>query len=103
MLNKYFIIKYNDDMICEKCSKNLPEKDFMLSKCMCYKCSFKEKNKIVDVSNKHRECLICGNTLIKSKWKYCSEECSLIGRPKNRWYQKIKVENAEFNIRLNRR
>ncbi len=89
-------------MICNDCKKDLPLSDFLLGKDCCYHCIYVKKSSLLCERQKKRSCVICKKELIKSKWRYCSDECSEIGTPKKRWYQKINIENKNFNVRLSK-
>lgn len=76
-------------MHCKTCgTEKLPEDLFIENECC--KCIYARKLSQTIIINK---CEICDNELNKSKWKYCSKECSVIGSKKKRenyWINKIR-------------
>src|SRR5690242_13896132 len=94
-------------MICEKCSLDKDEKDFIKGQKECYKCRYKEKLKNCKSKKRIRLCRECYQPIPKEKNKisrrvYCSEKCAFIGHKKQNnefWTKNINLmeDGRTFN------
>ena len=92
-------------MHCCECNREVQEKELIGEK--CFKCVYREKNK---VSISYRKCKRCKEYLPKSRWRFCSNKCLVKFSRENsvkHWTQSIKNSNCDRNwkdnkFRLNR-
>jgi hypothetical protein len=85
-------------MICAACLLEKPEKDFFPGKKNCFKCIYSEKLKLVP-SKVKKECTICKGVLPSTRWKFCSEKCSLVAEDihnKKYWVRNIKFTRCDW-------
>ncbi len=71
-------------MYCDGCKKELLDKDFIKNQLQCYRCTYKEKCKLI--KEKKCKCRQCEKVFIveiatskKPRTVYCSLECAKIG------------------------
>lgn len=84
-------------MICPKCSRDFPEKDF-LKKEHCFKCVYAAKARVLPIAKRY--CRVCGSDLPISRTKYCSSICSDIvdqKRSEQAWFRNINILNAGWH------
>src|SRR5215510_864207 len=87
-------------MHCCECNREIQEKDWVLQK--CFRCVYREKNKI---SINNRKCKRCKKNLPKNRWKFCSNDCLVNFSRENslkHWTQKIKNINSTRSWKENK-
>lgn len=61
-------------MECPQCKADRDTKDF-LGKSICYKCTYREKLKLMPKSKKDRSCVLCNEIVPNNRIIYCSDKC----------------------------
>ena len=88
-------------MICTRCNKDHPDKDFLLKKTICYHCVYEIKSKdkkSQTITRNH--CRNCGEEIFfdptakkRQRSVFCSKECAFEGHKEmsnNHWTRKLR-------------